>query len=215
MTFTRCDSTVAEMPHKDHLQYFFPTVVQVSEIEGAVDLNRRLLAAIEEIKATVPNAKPRLWSCNLYTTINDPSSANLLEREPFSEMTEIILGEIHKYGRALSIDVEKWKPRIDDFWVNVYGRGHAQEVHLHHNCLFSGIYYVKAPKRCGDLMFHSPMADHYMDPPRSDLTALNAMVANWIPREGQMLIFRSSLKHSVQPNAIEEPRVSLAFNVNL
>ena len=196
------------------LQYFFPTVLQASEIENAHDLNRRLVAAVFEVRSEFPCAKPETWSCDLYTTLAHPQSAELLGREPFSELAPIILREATRFARELDMQIEKYPPRITDFWVNIFGKGHAQDVHRHPNSIISGVYYVQVPADAGDLILHTP-ADDELLPPIERTNQLNAATQQWKPIAGQMLMFRSWLRHSVMPNRSAEERISVAFDICL
>lgn len=56
----------------DDLRMFFPTVIQISKIDGAAELNRKLLKAIQRIRKEEPNTKPKSWCCEVYTTIGSP-----------------------------------------------------------------------------------------------------------------------------------------------
>lgn len=203
------------MPAKETLHYFFPVVVQASEIEDANRLNEELVADISRIRESVPNSRPGTWSCDLYTTIDSGAALDLMKRAPFTALKEIVLGEASKYARSLGLDIETYPLAISDFWLNVYGRGHAQEVHTHGKSVISGIYYVKTPPGCGDTMFHAPMGDAMLAPPRVEVNPLNSTVARWTPRAGQMLLFRGWLKHSVQANTGDEERITIAFNLNM
>ncbi len=201
------------MADQDELLAFFPVVVQVSQVEGAEELNQGLLKAIYEIKETVPNTKPPGWCCEVYTTIRTPYG--LLERQEFKGFLTIAREKILKYAQGLRYDVEKFPPRINECWVNVYSATNAQEVHRHPNSVFSGIYYVKAPKGCAPTLFHSEVSDVMLDPPLVERTRLNTQVQHIDAVEGRMVIFRSWLRHSVLPSTIDEERVTIAFNVTM
>jgi uncharacterized protein (TIGR02466 family) len=196
------------------LHYFFPTVLQASGIEGASELNRRLVDAVHQVQSEFPCAKPDTWSCDLYTTISHPSSPELLAREPFSELVPAILREATRFGRELGLKVERFPPRITDFWVNVFGTDHAQDVHRHPNSIISGIYYVQVPADAGDLVLHTP-ADDELVPPVERVSPLNSATHRWTPAAGQLLLFRSWLRHSVMPNRSAEERISVAFDICL
>jgi uncharacterized protein (TIGR02466 family) len=200
------------MPAKESLHYFFPVVIQASEIESATALNEALIADISRIRESVPSSKPDTWSCDLYTTINSGGARDLMSQPPFATLKEIVLGEALKFARSLGLDVDTHPLRFNDFWLNVYGRGHAQEVHTHGKSVVSGIYFVKTPPGCGDTIFHAPMGDTMLAPPRAEINPLNSSVARWTPRAGQVVLFRGWLKHSVQANTSEEERVTIAFN---
>ena len=196
------------------LHYFFPTVLQASEVEDAPELNRRLVDAIHEVRSELPCAKPDTWSCDLYTTFAHPQSLELLARDPFSVLAPTILRETTEFGRALAMKVEKYPPRITDFWVNVLGTGHAQDVHRHPNSIISGVYYVQVPEGAGDLVLHSP-ADDELTPPFEGTNDLNVIAYRWKPAAGQMIVFRSWLRHSVMPNRSTDERISVAFDICL
>jgi uncharacterized protein (TIGR02466 family) len=198
---------------EDRLQMLFPTVVQVSQIEGSEELNRRLLAAVYAIRAAEPNSKPDSWSCNVYTTIGNPR--HFLERNEFGDFDAIARSKVHSFALALKFDIEKHPPKINECWVNVYGRTHSQEIHLHQNSVLSGIYYVKAPPGSSPTLFYSPMSDVMLEPPATERTPLNNSIVGFDAVEGRMIMFRSSLRHSVLPSAIDEDRVTIAFNVTM
>ncbi len=198
---------------EDRLQMLFPTVVQVSQIEGAAALNRRLLEAVYAIRAGEPNSKPDSWSCNVYTTIGNPT--HCLERSEFREFDAIARSKVGSFAQALKFDIEHHPPKINECWVNVYGRTHSQEIHLHQNSVISGIYYVKAPPGSSPTLFYSPTSDVMLEPPTTERTPLNNSIIGFDAIEGRMIMFRSSLRHSVLPSAIDEDRVTIAFNVTM
>ena len=198
---------------QDDLQLLFPTVVQVSQIEGAAELNAGLLRSIYAIKEKQPNTKPNSWSCSVYTTIS--SSLELLELEEFRQFRDIVRAKVMSYATALKFDVAKHPPRINECWINVYSKQHSQEIHLHQNSVFSGIYYVKAPPGCAPTLFYSPMADVMLEPPTVQNTPLNTGLSSFDAVEGRMLVFRSSVRHSVLPSMIDEDRVTISFNVTM
>jgi len=201
------------MSDEDKLCMFFPTVIQVSQVENAEELNKRLLKAIYEIKATTPNSKPRGWCCELYTTMCTPFG--LLEREEFKEIRDVIEQKTLSYANALKYDVKQHKPKINECWVNVYSMTHSQELHRHPNSVFSGIYYVKAPKDSSPTLFHSEVSDIMLEPPITESNPLNTHVTALDAIEGRMIVFRSWLRHSVLPSTVAEDRVTIAFNVTM
>ncbi len=201
------------MSNKTEMYSFFPTPVQISEIAGGEALNGDLQRDIYSVMETTPNSLPEAWSCNLYTTIS--SDLDLLRFESFRQLEKAINDESTRFARALSYDVDKFPLRMTECWINVYRSGDAQEAHVHKNNVVSGIYYVKAPDGCGELLFHSPLADNMLEPPKTETTDFNTPAVGITPIAGQMLLFRSWLRHSVKPNRITEDRISIAFNLTM
>ena len=195
------------------LQTLFPSLVQISDIEGAAALNERLMPAIEAIRAETPNSRPDSWASTVYTTLN--SADQLHELPDFAPLTDHILREAAAFAEALKLDHQRYPLRISDCWFNIYGPKDGQESHLHANNLISGSYYVKAPEGSSGLMFHSPMDNQMLDPPYSAFNDFNTVIAEMPIEEGRMVLFRSFMRHSVRPSAIDDERISISFNLTM
>jgi uncharacterized protein (TIGR02466 family) len=191
----------------------FPTAIQVSEIGGADALNEKLVKEIEAVRDVTPNGLPNSWSCDVYTTISN--NCRLHEKEGFSELVEHIHAETQKFADFLAISQEPNRLRISDCWVNIYGRGHSQEIHAHANNIVSGVYYVTAPECASPIMFHSPDCDLMLAPAYTELNDYNNAAVGFEPKAGTMVIFRSHVKHSVKTSVIDEERISIAFNLRM
>lgn len=191
----------------------FPTVVQTTDIENAEALNKKLLNGVTALQEQIPNTKPDDWACTVYTTLH--SDIDLFAIEPFSEMKNYALREVSRYADTMHMHAPKPNLRILDAWINVYGPGDSQEMHIHQNSVFSGIYYIQAPEGCASVMFRSPEADIMIDPPKTSVDELNSTDAMFPAIAGQMIIFRSHLRHSVLTNNTALPRISLSFNIDI
>lgn len=191
------------------INFLFPTVIRTAMLENAGDFNARLVQAIADVRTRVPGEPPDSWSCSLYTTFE---TANQLHLEPgFEGFAEHVANEANEFARELGFDLGNKPLEIGSCWVNIYGPGHSQEVHVHANCLISAVYYVKAPDGVPGLMIHSPFADEMLAPKVTPNPA-NTMFAEIPAVEGGMILFRSWTRHSVRPNAVPGERISLAVN---
>ena len=201
------------MATESRLHQLFPTLVQTSTIENSQALNEKLLRGVEAIRKVTPNSKPDDWTCSVYTTLHSP--IELLETDPFTLLKPIILQEVQRYANATGIHAPAEHLRILDAWLNVYAKGDSQELHIHQNSVFSGIYYIKAPEGCADVQFQSPMVDTMISPPVFETTELNSTAAYIPAQEGRMILFRSHLRHAVLQNETDGDRISLAFNLDI
>lgn len=99
-------------------------------------------------------------------------------------------------------------------WTNVYPPGAFVPQHLHPNCLLSGVYYAKAPKDCGNLVFQDPAyiakVMHNRGAGRFPTLPEKYVVD---VRDGLMVIFPSWLPHSTQPNKSDQDRIIVSFNI--
>jgi len=192
---------------------YFPTVVREVQIANAAEINKQIDAGIEKIRKIEPNTLPAAWSCELYTTIGSPGT--LKDHEEFAPLCKVIVEEAQKFATTLDLDI-KFRPLIfTECWLNIYGEGHAQEIHTHANCVISGIYYAKAPPGSGELLIHSPYNDTMLDPPHNNVNGFNMKMVPIKPKEGKMILFRSYVKHSVKPTKSKEERISIAFNLTM
>lgn len=191
----------------------FPTVLQVIDIAGADRLNAGMMAALEEIKRTTPNSLPPTWACTLYTTIASP--IELLARAQFQELRAHIQTEAEGFAESYGLDYRRYPLKINECWFNYYSRGDSQEIHCHQNSVISGIYYVKASPGAAPTVFHSPFAEMMLAPPLAAINDFNSQAVGFEPQAGRMILFRSWLRHNVKRHEIDEPRVSIAFNITM
>lgn len=201
------------MTAQSNTHLFFPTVVQTTIIEDSATRNKKLAAAVQTLRAQIPNSKPDDWACTVYTTLH--SEIDLLAIHPFSEMKEIIVREISRYADTLHMHAPVANLRILDAWINLYEEGDSQEMHVHKNSVFSGIYYIQAPEGCSSVMFRSSEADTMIDPPKTATDELNSTEVLFPAIAGQMILFRSHLQHCVIQNTTKTPRISLSFNADI
>ncbi len=199
------------MQQQSEVLMIFPVAVLVKDFPGTTALDEKLCRGAYDLMKSQPNTKPAAWACEVYTTIL--SGQVLTDLEPFNSLKSMIMAEAKRYARHLKYDIDNHPLRISECWLNIYGKGNAQDIHVHSNNVFSGIYYPKAPQGCGDLIFHSPQADQMLEPPITEATGANTPSFRISPIPGRMVLFRSWLRHSVMPSDIEEDRISFAFNI--
>ena len=107
-----------------------------------------------------------------------------------------------------------------DCWFNINGKDNYNCKHVHPNSDFSGVFWLKTPEGCGNIVFESPHnfssymeIQSYTEKFKHD----SGFTYNCLfkPIEGKILIFPSSLQHKVQPNKSNEDRISVSFNIKL
>lgn len=195
------------------IQPFFPTLVQITDIPEAKQLNRQILKGVRRIQENTENTQPESWIGDVFTTIG--SAMNILTQNEFRKLNKVILHEVSSYAHSLKFDIKQYPLKINECWLNVYRAGNSQEPHIHANSVFSGIYFVKTPKECAPLILLSPLANTMIEPPKTETTELNRVSVRYEPTAGQMLVFRSHLMHAVKSSPSDDERISIAFNVTM
>ena len=101
-------------------------------------------------------------------------------------------------------------------WAIINKKGASNARHTHPNSYLSAVYYIKAPKNCGDILFYDPRsAKVNRKPPTTKANALNSEEVNITPQDGMMVFFPSYLHHAVSENRSDEERIVISFNVDM
>ncbi|MFL6546039.1 MAG: TIGR02466 family protein [Candidatus Udaeobacter sp.] len=93
---------------------------------------------------------------------------------------------------------------------------HFQPVHVHPNCLLSGLVYIKTPKNCGPTSFASPRRfTKNLEPRYLQKNDLNSYFFVMPAEKGRMLIWPSHIPHAVEQGTADESedRITVPFNI--
>lgn len=97
-------------------------------------------------------------------------------------------------------------------WININQPNTYINQHCHEGATFSGVYYIKTPKNCGNLKFRRPDEGRYYLPMMSQEN--DFLAEHWEVNavERLMLIFPAWMPHHVLLNKSNEDRISMSFN---
>ena len=122
------------------------------------------------------------------------------------------------YQMQHEIFQEEWldrRPKLGNMWANINYSGGYNRPHVHPNCLFSGVYYVKTQPQCGELIVNDPrpgiqtiMPTRKSGQPPKHLWR----EAHIEPTQGRLIMFPAWLWHCVEPNQSNDMRISVSFN---
>lgn len=87
-------------------------------------------------------------------------------------------------------------------WATLAHRG-GHAMHDHPNSAVAGVYYVSVPPGSAPICFYDPR----------NLPWLTGDCLPLTPKPGLLVLFPPWLRHSVAPSSTDEPRISVAFNV--
>ena len=187
----------------------FPTPVYIADIEHPTlnqELERDIVAWSKKDKG-VTRTNVQGW--HSHTTMQDmPEYAKLVSM--LYEAQKTIYDQEH-------LDSE---PFLGNMWANINPPGGYNRAHLHPNCLWSGVYYVKAPKNSGHLKIDDPRASASMCRPKMRERYNHPDTApkrlwretHYEPKAGRLIMFPGWLMHCVDPNESNDIRISVSFN---
>ena len=108
---------------------------------------------------------------------------------------------------------------LANMWINISLYKDANKIHNHPGADISGVYYVKTPADCGNVVFEHPAHDvlcYYLNRNGAIIEEFNAYNSpSWGKPavENHLYLFPGWLKHYVEPNLNKtEERISISFN---
>ena len=157
-----------------------------------------------------------------YRALGGWHSKNDLHKAPaFAPLAAKIIEACAHISATLGYD-PKYPLRIGTMWSIINPPGSSNRAHIHPGSLWSGVYYVAAPDKAGNIEFIDPRTAHLMNAPRY-IEGKNRPQACWTkvkydPIPGKMLILPSHLYHAVEPNLATEKgraadRMIVSFNL--
>tara|TARA_B100001250_G_scaffold326750_1_gene290806 strand:+ start:151 stop:750 length:600 start_codon:yes stop_codon:yes gene_type:complete len=102
-------------------------------------------------------------------------------------------------------------------WANLHKKGDFAQIHSHYNSIISGVWYLTTTPKTGKFVVHSDhkLFGNLLDFPKRVYNEFNNDSYSFIPQNGDLIIFPSTLKHSVTHNEEDIDRFSIAFNYML
>ena len=130
-----------------------------------------------------------------------------------------LFDEITENANVFSTQIgKKSKINISKIWININNYKDFNQYHFHPNCFLSGVYYVDVFDKGGTIVFANPaydlMESNWDMRDMSKYTPVNSSRYKLVPNKGDLVIFPSWLKHTVEPNMTNKDRVSISFNLS-
>jgi|TARA_Y100000114_G_C11698032_1_gene297001 uncharacterized protein (TIGR02466 family) len=134
----------------------------------------------------------------------------------FDKFKALLFEAAKEYSRILEIEEIS---KFAQIWFNINQKTHFNNSHKHLNSMFSGVYYVKAPKNSGNLSFKHNVNDfqyawnHFNPIKPKQFNMFNS--GTWIikPSAGNLYLFPCWAEHMVGINESKEERISIAFDI--
>jgi uncharacterized protein (TIGR02466 family) len=191
-----------------HIENWFP--VQI----GHVDLDEEVRKATDaKVLAWLENNQPGHHAEDTLRTTYF-GEKDLIQQAGLVELQEEILKACYIYLRTLGV-----APPLSfslESWVNVFDHNSSEQIHDHFGAILSGCYYVKAPEGSGSFFVPDPIGERRMWGTHTFLETEDCTVKSHAIYEatpGRMLVFQSWMPHGVFRQAAQEPRISVAFNL--
>ena len=182
----------------------FPTPIYIADIKHPTlnqELERDIIAWSKQDKGIV-RTNVQGWH----------STTNMHERPEFKKLVDML------YACQKTIYEQEYyesEPVLGNMWANINPPGGSNRAHQHPNSLWSGVYWIKTPKNCGQLKIDDPRSVACMTRPRQKDTKKPDRLwreTHYEPVAGRCIMFPSWLMHCVDPNESNDIRISVSFN---
>ena len=187
-----------------HRDLHFPTPVYIADIEHPTlnqELEQDIVAWSKQDKG-ITRTNVQGWH----------STTDMHEKPQFKKLVDMLYACQKTIYNQEHLDSE---PVLGNMWANINPPGGMNRAHQHPNSLWSGVYYIKAPKNCGHLKIDDPRASAAMLRPRQkdgEKPARLFRETHYEPIAGRCIMFPSWLMHCVDPNNSNDIRISVSFN---
>ncbi|MBT3908532.1 MAG: hypothetical protein HOB37_05965 [Rhodospirillaceae bacterium] len=142
-------------------------------------------------------------------------SADQLHRlEGFAGVSAHFQTEARQLAAHQAVDLARQDIVVERCWLNVLGRGHSMGLHKHPNSLYTGLYFLNAPKDGALLFLYNPAKEMGFSMPVKKDNPLNEDAHVIRPKTGELLIFPSALAQSFQVHDAETEHLHLGFTVS-
>jgi len=187
-----------------HRHLHFPTPIYIADIEHPTlnqELERDIVAWSKQDKG-INRTNVQGWH----------STTDMNELPQFKKLVDMLYACQKTIYDQEHLDSE---PVLGNMWANINPPGGMNRAHQHPNSLWSGVYYIKTPKNCGDLKIDDPRSSAAMCRPKQKEGPIPSRLlreTHYEPIAGRCIMFPSWLMHCVDPNQSNDIRISVSFN---
>ncbi len=186
-------------------QLLFPTCIHIFQIQNFESLKDELVEHVYQENDKDPEGR-------IISNRGGWQSKDFVKDDKILSIIGDIIYGLPVLNEGIDFDIE--------CWFNINCKGDYNNKHVHPNSDFSGVFWLKTPKECGNIVFESPHnfssymeIQSYIQEFKNDTKCTCSHYFK--PVEGKMLIFPSSLQHEVKPNESDKDRISVSFNVKV
>lgn len=175
----------------------FPTPIGISELPRQLTEKELSFMKVQNVRYNEGN----LTSVNNY----------ILNTQELADLKYLIWEHVQAFFNNV------YKPkylnhlRITQSWLNFNPTSMYHHLHAHPNSILSGVYYPEGSETDGEIIFHKNSYQQLLFE-SSENNDFNSQSYHISANTNRLIIFPSSLSHSVKPFKSPTARISLSFN---
>ena len=181
---------------KEELLQIFPTPLLIVPYEQSID---KELSYLKTISYRKQQQNGNFRSDDSY----------LLRNEEFKNIKNFLKESMDKF--TTNVLNTKQRLVITQCWANRNPKGSQHHEHVHPNSIISGVMYFQINEKLPPISFTKDRQDRMKLNPEK-YNHMNSETFMLPCKPGELILFPSSLRHSVPTNHGEEDRISVSFN---
>ena len=181
---------------KEELLQIFPTPLLIVPYEQPID---KELSYLKTISYRKQQQNGNFRSDDSY----------LLRNEEFKDIKNFLKESMDKF--TTNVLNTKQRLVITQCWANRNPKGSQHHEHVHPNSIVSGVMYFQINEKLPPISFTKDRQDGMKLNPEK-YNHMNSETFMLPCKPGELILFPSSLRHSVPTNHGEEDRISVSFN---
>lgn len=138
----------------------------------------------------------------------------VLKNLELKEIYDFIEESVRKYFLDVYCPPEKTKIKITQSWLNYTKKDEFHHKHSHPNSFISGVFYFQTDENLDKIYFYNDRNNQFSLYSK-EWNSWNSSSWWFESKQGNLILFPSSLMHSVLPVESEKERISLSFNTFL
>ena len=184
------------MKEKDELLQLFPTPALITKYENTFEEEFKF---IQNLRYIEQKENKNFKSDDTY----------LLKHKELSKIKDFINESLNKFIK--NIFQTKQRLVVTQCWTNRNPPGSKHHEHVHPNSILSGVFYFRQSKTLPPIQFSKSIQESFkLNPEKYNI--LNSETFLVPMANGELVLFPSSLRHSVPLNKGNDTRYSMAFN---
>ena len=184
------------MKEKDELLQIFPIPVLITKYEPSIEEEFKF---IQNLRYIEQKENKNFKSDDTY----------LLKHKELSKIKGFIYESLNKYTQKVLNT--KQRLVVTQAWTNRNPPNSKHHEHVHPNSILSGVFYFRQSKTLPPIQFNKSIQDGIKLNPEK-YNQLNSETFLLPMVDGELVLFPSSLRHSVPINRGNEERYSMSFN---
>ena len=184
------------MKEKDELLQIFPSPVLITKYEHSIEEEFKFIKNLRYIEQ---KANGNFKSDDTY----------LLKHKELFKIKDFFYESLKKFTQ--NIIQTKQRLVVTQAWTNRNPPHSTHHEHVHPNSIISGVFYFRQSKTLPPIQFSKSIQESFKLNPEK-YNQLNSETFLLPMTDGELVLFPSSLRHSVPVNKGNEERYSLSFN---